>query len=598
MVDNHLHTDNSDISNQVMNPHTPRVTGSGTQRKTTIPSLGKKKKSAFTNPKEYKEYKHKRKQKKKAKKEKKKKSSSSWWDTLLDIGGKVLTHILPMFLGGKQLQYGSMSAHSGPRVRTIVPANSIPAAQPESFHPSSEPEIQSLGPGKILIRHSGLAGTLNSANDAGDYFVRGTRMYGVDLTPFIEPWLARMSAYQRFRFRNIAVTVHPSVPTLQAGRIMGYFEDDVDNPVVTGAGETTIESAASMAGAVITDVWEAHTFVKSFRDTELYYVAQTGVEPRTSKQGRFNLVAASDFDNSFPANIADITIAYEIILEEPVLQAPGVLGAWAVAVDDAVDRPTGVIFGRVPTYDYMWKRTDGESIMWDMSPVQRSFTPSYSGVSFGAGTQCSAFQLPSGYWCVDLYVEGTNLAAFDDAPSGNYCVCGLKSAGFSWYYTSATKWCHKIIVLSTGFNDPMSFLKISCTYDTITKAYIQFTCLGGSPEMPTASQVMFERVKKLSGSSSTSSTSLLRAQPKILKPVASGPEEEVKKDLSFLKSLKLASDSSPQVLQLGRSLALKLRQKAQSCPEEIRVHVENLTASIIALSSASDTAGSATSSSK
>jgi len=423
-----------------------------------------------------------KKSKKKKKEKKKEGKESHWWDTLLEVGGGLLLKFLPMLFGGRKISPNTVSFHSGPG------EGMIGAAQPTATKTSGEPIIKSLGPGRVLIEHTGLVGSLPRTNvTEGTPWARGDALFKCDLTPLIEPWLTRMSAYQRYRFRNIAFTMIPTVPTVEAGRVMGAFEVDVDAPIMTGKGETTMKTMASLSSAIMVDVWSTHVFVKSFREdaSEWYYVSQSGVEPRTNIQGRFTMVAADVPADWAAGNFADLLVSYQIELDDPILTPAPNLGMFG-AISSGANVSNTYPWGDEGTELQLAYYTDsvGEDRTDSNLPVVYTKTLN--------GTLGSFFKVPRGnYMAMILMSADADVDNIAVACRGSYKeLTGYESAfNAEMMYSVSLHMAMKTFPFSSsGFNDAdglsvtLSFLASKDAKVTgVSSAYIQFVALGGSP---------------------------------------------------------------------------------------------------------------------
>lgn len=423
------------------------------------PKLGKKEKEkdlAYYQQKE-------KKRKKKKEKKGSKKKETHWWDTVLDIGAS-LVKFLPLILGGKKVQAGSVSVHSG------FKDGSIGMATPSAFKPTAEPLISSMGPGRVKVVHSGLLGSLSRAPNGVDA-VRGDKLMRVAITPDIEPWLRRVCAYQKYRFRNVAITLQPSVPTTSAGRVLGCFEADVDNPITTGEGEATVNALATSTSSVIVDIWSPHTFVKSFRDdqNEWYYASQSGVEQRTNQQGLFTLVAASDMDADVPDVFADVIVTYEVELDEPILAPAPELGMSA-NVAGATSMTVALPFGTAPTVEAY--HLLNSSVRGGVVPQS---LPYYYENSSG-----SLFRFPVGYYFAAIKLVG-DMATASVTVVGSYE--GLIPTNFATFVLGPSSGSVNGAVAGIAFRSSGmasgSGIRVVATGNTVTGAMMSVASLGG-----------------------------------------------------------------------------------------------------------------------
>jgi hypothetical protein len=152
-------------------------------------------------------------------------------------------------------------------------------------------------------------------------FLRGDLMFSIPLNPKVELWCQRLAAFERFRFVNVAVSYCPNVPTTAGAKICGYYESDIESPIIVGEGEATIRQVMSHEGASMVDIWTGHSWVRSASsDQEMFYTGSSNHEPRLANQGMFSVVAGTDMDDvNLPAILGDLTISYEIEFAKPSL---------------------------------------------------------------------------------------------------------------------------------------------------------------------------------------------------------------------------------------------------------------------------------------
>lgn len=339
----------------------------------------------------------------------KKSGWSKFWDVLKNIGS-IAMKVLPMILAkhpGVKEHTISLGSSSGTKTIRLPISGGISSAYESSVRPTTAPEIRTEN-GITHLIHSSYVGTVKCLRD-GHPVLRGQAMYTVDLTPQITAFCSRMASYQRFRFRNIAFTFIPAVTTEQAARVMGYFEEDVDNQIPTGQGDTTIEAASSLASACITTVWTPHTFVYSFHENAWFYTSQNGVEPRTNKQGIFTIVAASNFDETFQSPVADLTCTYDVEFSDPMLYSDPTQGLSVTVSAANNDCTANLPFGsEVVACNIL--DLNGQSSTADMAVYEVpnrlvcKYSKSYmDGIDTVVG---STFRLPKGYYVYVFKFDG------------------------------------------------------------------------------------------------------------------------------------------------------------------------------------------------
>jgi hypothetical protein len=457
--------------------------------------LGRKYRKDFGGDADYTRYLESKLEKKKGKKKGKgphsgvknkeqKKEGGNWWDSILDIGMKILPQLLAFLRPGPKPQ--TYSFHSGPlrgRMRTVGPRAGtevpIPAGTSTAFKTTTEPTITSVGPGRVRITHGSVVGTLKKLNPAtAAAYVRGECMFQMDLTPNISSWLRRVTCYQHYRFLNVAVSIQPSVPTITAGRILGCYISDVDAPPQLNQGDTTITTLSSLNNAVITDIWTPHTWICSFRENDWYYTSQNGIEPRTNKQGVFMLVACSTMDDdSIPDDFADILVSYEMLAEMPMLMEEPSLGTSLFLESDG--GTCTYPLGSAPVKGWFANATDSSD------HVPPSIVFNYSTTGFGTGVAGSNFQFPPGYYMVWLSATGTGFSAWTTGCVGQYVAVfgtdGLVSYNPTYEFHDATGWVRQTSFKSTGMTDNSSMFRITMAGTTLTTFFLLIAALGGRP---------------------------------------------------------------------------------------------------------------------
>lgn len=466
------------------------------------PVLGRKHRKDFTKQGEYVTYlerklekggkngNKKRKNKKRSSKEKKKKEGGGFWDTLLSIGMNIIPKILPFIISPKH----TVSVHSGLKGASTVP---VPAASGTEYKTSSDPVIESMGPGRVRICHGSLAGSLVKVNPrTGQNYARGEVMFSLDITPAITPFLTRVCSYQHFKFQNLAFTIQPSVPTITAGRVMGCFLEDVDTTLPLNQGDSTIMAASSLGSALETDIWVPHTFVSSYHDSPWYYTSQSGTEPRTNKQGIFYIIACSEMSsNDIPDNIADVFVSYEMCAQSPILMPDPALGISTFLSNPADgSEGSGHVFGNGPALGKLVNTSETTGIGVNVPYA-------FSGTGFGTGVQGDSFQLPPGNYQAHFEAEGTGFSALGFTPKGNYVALEqLKASGASVTNMSTDTATDKVMdyfFSASGFNDPMSCLALTLTYTTLEHCEIRFSALGGRPVYMSPFTQLRNRLDKL-----------------------------------------------------------------------------------------------------
>jgi hypothetical protein len=408
----------------------------------------------------------------KPKKEKKKKSK--WWDSIgsvLGSIGKMAMKFLPMFLGNR--------THSTMRAGVSSTSGMIGMAEPTAWSAGEVPNITGMGSGAMMISHSGYLGTVLKTNPSGANAVRGDLLFRVALDPFIEAWLAKMANFEMYKFRNIAITFHPALPTIVSGRVMGYFESDINNPTACGLGEATMKDAAAHTSAIMVDCWVPHTWVYSFHEGAWLYVNPSCHEPRTSKSGIFSIIAGTDMSSSdIPTTLGDLLISYECEFRNPELNATIPSGSYAClsGVTGMVkDYPFGTEVTTVPFED------SGVTPDYEI-PNNIAYSYSVLGPGLVGG---SWFKFPIGYYAIVTYLTGTGLSASGTGlhqVTGNYSLqLGPGGVMFADEFCNTTKAYGFAYFKSSGYDDSESGLRIGglATATTVATCMSTVVCLGG-----------------------------------------------------------------------------------------------------------------------
>jgi hypothetical protein len=183
--------------------------------------------------------------------------------------------------------------------------------------------------GTTVMIHEGELTNLLKYDDSEVDYSRGDTMYSIAINPDIEEWLSAVGKYSKYRFKDIAVTYSPAVPTTVSGKLIGFFETDIDDPLLGDDGEETIRRAMANVTAAQVDIWTQHTWLKSFRHeaNDWWYTGSTYHEPRTAFQGRFVLIAGSDMtDEELPESLGDLTVTYRVEMMTPDLNIASTSG--------------------------------------------------------------------------------------------------------------------------------------------------------------------------------------------------------------------------------------------------------------------------------
>jgi hypothetical protein len=254
--------------------------------------------------------------------------------------------------------------------------------------------------------HEGELTNLLKYDDSEVDYSRGDTMYSIAINPDIEEWLSAVGKYSKYRFKDIAVTYSPAVPTTVSGKLIGFFETDIDDPLLGDDGEETIRRAMANVTAAQVDIWTQHTWLKSFRHeaNDWWYTGSTYHEPRTAFQGRFVLIAGSDMtDEELPESLGDLTVTYRVEMMTPDLNIASTSGNQVAYTTSG---------GGV--YNAPWANLLEQS-KWD-----DEVDPDYQ-IPDGFAVKCTGdvrFEPPIGYYRVCASITGTGLGAWQITPGG------------------------------------------------------------------------------------------------------------------------------------------------------------------------------------
>jgi hypothetical protein len=403
----------------------------------------------------------------------------TFWEDFLDgldkgfeIGKKIM-NVVPFLSNPAHSKPGATV--SGSRGMIGVAYSSVRSAPPP-------PLMRSIGGGMYRFSHRGELGALTSS-PRGSTATRGEVLYTTDLTPAVEEWVQRMSAFEKYRFRNVAVTYNPNVPTTVGGKILGLFEWDIDAPLNFGQGEETIRVAMAHQSAAMVDLWTPHTWLFSSRNEtkDWWYVDQAGHEPRLTRQGRFTVLAASDMDDAdLPVVFGDLTITYEIEFMVPELssQPSGSYAFYSGATSCTPTNPWGTVIGTADSYD--------------QGCVPAYLVPTNVAASYVLSTTGTYYwNLPAGYWIATYRIVGTTIAGVSVDYQGGYdalmtAASGGSARAYSEINSAGTQTTGMCLFKSNGqviggatSSAPHGFT-LSLTAAAVSSGFVIFTYLNGS----------------------------------------------------------------------------------------------------------------------
>lgn len=445
---------------------------------------------------EYRELKKKTKKKVKKKLKGKKKEGGGFWDTIVKFlgeGAKMLPSILPLFLGTQAHRNAKLGG-----VAASVSANEgwIGSVY-DSTVESTAPRFEALANGNLILGRSGSVRALTANGQ-----VRGDQIFRVNIDLSLEPYLANLM-FRKYRFRNVAFTFNPNCTTEVAARLIGCFETDVDNLLTPGQGEASVNVAMSLPNSRMINVWTPHSWVHSFHESPFYFAGSCYYEPRLATQGVFTVLAASSLEGLVP-DFGDITVSYEVELEEPVLMSsvprgefasfyvPSLAGSTTPKVGTNSETPI-CRYGTDGTSADMVRRftTDPAAASEEMSQMIMPRVTAETVVYSGAPLVANVLRLPRGYFKVLTYVE-----SIADYPTGPIAIGGCRlltgtenitqgtvvaaSPTTSTTYTTSISWG----VYSSGLSESDGFLyawKLAPGMHALVSSAMEVFCYGGMP---------------------------------------------------------------------------------------------------------------------
>jgi len=334
------------------------------------------------------------------------KKENSFWEDLfggitkgIELGEKLLP-----FFG----YHGQHSARTG--LTTSVSTSKggwVGMAKPSIVRGPGAPKIRQVGD-RFVVTHQGELAELLKNDDDGIPYERGDVMYDIALNPEVEEWCGAIAKFEKFRFRNIAVTYVPAVPTTASGKLIGWFESDVDNAELGGNGEESIRRAMSTSTSAQVDIWTTHSWVKSFRteDDQWWYCGSNFHEARLAYQGKFTVMAGSEMnEDELPDSLGDLIVTYEIEFTVANINNGIIPGTSASYVSSATASHDALFLGLVAQ-----RQIDKGSTPDNIVP---------DGVEIRTNVAGSQLYLPPGYWHVDLLLQaGADLGTFEWAVGG------------------------------------------------------------------------------------------------------------------------------------------------------------------------------------
>jgi hypothetical protein len=428
----------------------------------------------------------------------------SGWSKFLDgfkkalgIGGKLAEFVLPL-LGttgpGGVLGTVNSCGRSGRRMGISKVPDAV-LAQSFSMSGMGMPHVQTLKDGYRMV-HSGLLAPVNIPANAK----KGDMIYRINLSPtVVEQWLAKMANFEKFAFEHIVVTYKPVCAATEEGAILGWFEWDVDDPLVLGQGEDSIRDAMAHESAQMGSVWQPMSwhFTNEDEPAEMWYVDQTGQEARFTDQGMFSLCTAMDNGEAEFA-CGELLIAYSIKFQVPELRSSNT-GTWGYYYGDGTGEAATPFGSALTRFDTIYEDpfNGDETVPQNAQMIMHVVGGEY------------LLQLPRGFWCVMMNFNGcTGLAGTSLKVFGDYDFLVDPIGGDHAYYVfQATQGVAYALIYSSGWNVnwntatdlPANGFNITFTdMTTDGNAYVGCCYLNGCPKstLPQATGTMLKRMMK------------------------------------------------------------------------------------------------------
>jgi len=472
------------------------------------PIVGAKKRKHFAKDSEYIEYLESKQEKRKGKKKDKKKKKgkkSSWWDTLLDIGMKVIPKILPFFMSKNPTKAMTYSIHN----RSVGGEAAIGAAIPSSYQTSSEPKIMQQGD-HVLIEHTGIMPNVVKKYRLGTTTLaaRGDVLFSVDLNPQMEAWLCQQCSYAQYDIVQVAFTFHPSVPTVESGQVMGFFEVDPDTRVSLNNGDATMKEAGSLTSAIIVDVWEPHSFIFCFHERQWYWTSQSGTERRLQEQGGFRLIAAKAMDADLPEELGTVTVSYQVRARHAILTPRPELGLSASFVNGTGATAT-YPFGTTKSVPGIGEVYAAATATMPYMMVPNALPWTYDVVRPG-NVAGSCFRFPKGVYSYVYLFHGTTSSSIACAVAcdGNYKLMYQNvptATAYDYSLSDGTTAMRSGAFYSSGIESNSGFAVSATGVTALEQTMLSITSMGGQYPGPTA----------LSAALSEMQSQLNRISPKV-----------------------------------------------------------------------------------
>jgi hypothetical protein len=405
------------------------------------------------------------------------KKSNFWEDFLggLEKGWEIAEKVIPFF--------GLHSRHArGPNgePRTSSISGSVKGkgwvgiAQPTTIRGPGAPKIRMVKDGVYELTHQGELTALSKVDSNGDNFVRGDVIFSIALNPEVEEWLSAMAKFEKYRFVDVAVTYIPSCPTTVSGKIIGWFESDVDNPELEGEGEESIRRAMSSDSAAEVDIWTQHTWVKSFRieDDEWWYCGSSFHEARLAYQGRFSIMAGVDLDDAdLPTTLGDLIVTYRIELTVPNL-------------NNGFSNGASIFYYSTTATEDNWFTGVAAQQRYDDGSDPAVVVPDALVCKFDS----SVLYPPAGYWSIDVWVVklGGSLPDVSTSLVGNARALYMGTATshdtavYNWVKNGAAT--HMSCSGLYAIPDSNSGVTFKCASGSaaLDQVWVNVQCLGGA----------------------------------------------------------------------------------------------------------------------
>jgi hypothetical protein len=290
----------------------------------------------------------------------------AWWETALDVGGKVvgtLAKIVPAvlpFLVSVQGHQPTLQAlrRAPPSVQLAagVPQG-MPIAIPMGLKQQAGIKNLKVGHGKTGINRLTIQGMdyLTSVQTAGTQ-AAGDILLDVPLNPtngiLASTRLAYFArAWEKYRVKSATILYEPTAPTTQQGALVMYLDNDPADSA-GGVGQSALQRAGAHEGSQPFNVWSmGMCWLPIDNQMTDLFVDSVGTDIRFIDFARLVIMCESAFSGSV-LNCGNLYIVYEIEFTVPSLDpfAASAGGVFELSVASVTGGTVGNIWGTQDPY--------------------------------------------------------------------------------------------------------------------------------------------------------------------------------------------------------------------------------------------------------